>query len=361
MLHPDRRRVRHPRSARRLRFDDDRPDAVAGILHQQGLAGRRRRRRRVAGAAGAAATALRPAAAPHARRREADGAQGQQAIAIQCHRARAGDGVSVSADRHSRHLFLQRLAPGHGVGRLVAALVFRVLQRSRDAGCGMDEPSCRRGISHDRNAARHAGGGRAGPRRALPGPVAVVRHALCAAGDAGGDLGAFPAVAVRGAERGARLLDGDDRPHHADDVLRHRGGAVAPRLARPQPRGGRDGSRLRSGAGVSSRNAAADHPGDCRRLDAGLHALARRRRDRELHHRSGFGDAADPDLFRGAAGREARDQRDLHHGDRADCGDHRDRLARLETVELARRERGAAYSRITTSPRLPSVPPPYSA
>src|SRR5204863_8752145 len=59
-----------PRSARRLRLDDDWPDAVAGILHQQGLAGRRRRRGRAAGAAGAAATALRPAAAPHARRGE---------------------------------------------------------------------------------------------------------------------------------------------------------------------------------------------------------------------------------------------------------------------------------------------------
>jgi putrescine transport system permease protein len=43
VLHPDRRRVRHPRSARRLGFADDRPDAVAGILHQQGLAGGLRR------------------------------------------------------------------------------------------------------------------------------------------------------------------------------------------------------------------------------------------------------------------------------------------------------------------------------
>ena len=62
--------------------------------------------------------------------------------------------------------------------------------------------------------------------------------------------GLVAAAAVRGAQRRARLLDRDDRAHHADDVLRHRGGAVAPRLARPQPRGGRDGSRLRSGAGV---------------------------------------------------------------------------------------------------------------
>ena len=39
-------------------FDDDRPDVVAGILHQQGLAGRRCGCGRVAGAAGAAAVAL---------------------------------------------------------------------------------------------------------------------------------------------------------------------------------------------------------------------------------------------------------------------------------------------------------------
>ena len=52
----------------RLRLDDDRPDAVAGILYQQGLAGRRGGCGRVAGAAGAAAVALRPAAAPSARR-----------------------------------------------------------------------------------------------------------------------------------------------------------------------------------------------------------------------------------------------------------------------------------------------------
>src|SRR6185369_9444875 len=69
-----------------------------------------------------------------------------------------------------------------------------------------------------------------------------------------------------------------------------------------------------------------------------------RRRDRELHHRTGLGDAADPDLFRGAARGEARDQRDLHHGDRADRGGDRDRFTGLETVELARRECGAVVS-----------------
>ena len=41
-------------------------------------------------------------------------------------------------------------------------------------------------------------------------------------------------------------------------------------------------------------------------------------------------------------GREARDQRDLHPGARVDRGGDRDGLVRLETVERARRERGAA-------------------
>ena len=39
LLHPDRRRVRHPRSARRLADHDDRADAVDRVLRQQGLAG----------------------------------------------------------------------------------------------------------------------------------------------------------------------------------------------------------------------------------------------------------------------------------------------------------------------------------
>ena len=64
VLHPDRRRIRDPGSAGGLGFADDRPDPVAGILHQQGLAGGIGRGGAAAGAAGGAARALRPAAAP---------------------------------------------------------------------------------------------------------------------------------------------------------------------------------------------------------------------------------------------------------------------------------------------------------
>ena len=45
------------------------------------------------------------------------------------------------------------------------------------------------------------------------------------------------------------------------------------------------------------RHAAADLAGDRRRLDARLHAVARRSGDRELHHRPRRDDAADPHLF----------------------------------------------------------------
>ena len=55
------------------------------------------------------------------------------------------------------------------------------------------------GLGHAGDAARHAGRGGAVARRALPGPHAVFRHALCAAGDARSHHRAVAAAAVRGA------------------------------------------------------------------------------------------------------------------------------------------------------------------
>ncbi len=52
------------------------------------------------------------------------------------------------------------------------------------------------------------------------------------------------------------------------------------------------------------------------RLDARLRAVARRSRHRQLHHRTGRDDAADPHLFGGPARREAGDERGLQHHDR---------------------------------------------
>ena len=62
--------------------------------------------------------------------------------------------------------------------------------------------------------------------------------------------------------------------------------------------------------------------------------------DRELHHRPGRHHLADPHLFGGAPGREAGDQRDLHHHDR-DCRGRRDRLvADGQARRAAARARG---------------------
>ena len=88
------------------------------------------------------------------------------------------------------------------------------------------------------------------------GADAVLRHALCAAGDARSHHRPVAAAVVRGAQRRARLLDRVHRPHHADPVLRRGGGAGAPWRARPQPRGSGDGSRLRSFARVPGGDAA---------------------------------------------------------------------------------------------------------
>src|SRR5258708_5058761 len=98
-------------------------------------------------------------------------------------------------------------------------------------------------------------------------------------------------------------------------------------------------SRLPAPARLCRGDAAADCAGDRGRVDARLHAVARRSRDREFYHRPGFGDAADPDIFRGAAGREARDQRHLHTGDWPDRGGHCGGVAGLEADDFARRER----------------------
>jgi signal transduction histidine kinase len=92
-------------------------------------------------------------------------------------------------------------------------------------------------------------------------------------------------------------------------------------------------------------DAAADRACDRRRMDARLHALARRSRDRELHHGAGIGNPADPNLLRGAARRKTGDKRDLLAGDCPDRGRHRHRLARFKAVELAGRERSAVVNR----------------
>ena len=78
--------------------------------------------------------------------------------------------------------------------------------------------------------------------------------------------------------------------------------------------------------------------GGCR-LDARLHALARRPGNRQLHHRSRRYHAADPDLFRGAARGEAGDQCHLHDHDRRG---RRHRRRGVTAVEAAGSQNGDA-------------------
>ena len=68
--------------------------------------------------------------------------------------------------------------------------------------------------------------------------------------------------------------------------------------------------------GVLPGDAAGNLPGRRGRLDARLHAVARRPRHRELRHRARRDDAADEDLQPGAARRDAGDQRHFHADDR---------------------------------------------
>ena len=63
--------------------------------------------------------------------------------------------------------------------------------------------------------------------------------------------------------------------------------------------------------GLPAGDAAGHLPGGGGGLDARLHAVARRPRHRELHHRPGRDDAADAHLQPGAARRDAGDQRHL--------------------------------------------------
>jgi hypothetical protein len=69
---------------------------------------------------------------------------------------------------------------------------------------------------------------------------------------------------------------------------------------------------LSAGAHVLQRDAAADPAGARLGLDLSVHIVARRPHHRELHHRAGRHNAADPDLFRDQARRETGDQRHLH-------------------------------------------------
>ena len=125
VLHPDRRRVRHSRSARRLAVADDRADDLDGVLRQQGLAGRLGGCRRAGLPPG---HADRDLSEPGDARRWS-GTDHAQGFRSQHRRARSRPCLSLRPDRGAGDLLVQCLAPGGGLGRLVDALVCRALQR----------------------------------------------------------------------------------------------------------------------------------------------------------------------------------------------------------------------------------------
>ena len=242
VLHPDRRRIRHPGPARRLGDADDRADAVDRVLFQPRLAG------------GLGASPRRCSACCWCRSSSTSGcssapskdeADAPRSLPVQRHRRRARLGLSLSADRHPGDLFVQRLAPGHALGRLVAALVPRTAARRADASGGLDQPACRGSVGNGGDGAWVRLSAVALTRYgAFRGRLLVFRHGLCAAGDAGSHHRPVAVAAVCRARHRSRLLDHRRRAHDADHVLRHGDRAFAACRFRPQPGGGGDGSRL---------------------------------------------------------------------------------------------------------------------
>ena len=235
---------------------DDRADAVDRVLRQPRLAGR-------LGASPWCCSCILivPIVIYRQRRARAlGGALTCAAASLVQHRgARARPRVPLSADRDPGDLFVQRLAAGHGLGRLVdCAGIARCSATSAMLEAAWVSLRIAFLSATRRDRARHARRARAGARRPLPRAATVLRHDLCAAGDARSDHRAVAAAAVRRARDRARLLDHRDRAHDADHVLRRRDGAVAARRLRPQPGGGRDGPRLPAAAHLPDRDAAAD-------------------------------------------------------------------------------------------------------
>ena len=95
-----------------------------------------------------------------------------QALALQRRLGRARLGLPLSADRHPGDLFVQRLAPGNGLGRLVAELVSRAPERPRHDRRRLDEPAHRRAVGERRHRARHL-------RRRRAHPDAAASAAAC--------------------------------------------------------------------------------------------------------------------------------------------------------------------------------------
>ena len=342
-----------PGSAGRLGFADDRPDAVAGILHQQGLAGGLRRRHGAAGAAGGAAGAVRPAAAPPA------GGEAMMARALS--RISRFNVTSLALGLAFLYLPIVILVIySFNASRLVTvwggwslrwyaeffndrAMLDAAWMSLRVAAVSATLATLLGTLA----AVALSRGERFRGRTLFSGML----YAPLVMPEVITGLSLLLLFVALDAERGfwtVTIAHTTLTMCFVTVVVQSRLGALDRSLEEAAMDLGCD--PLRAFFAVTLPLIL---PVDRGGLDAGLHAVARRCRDREFHHRPRLGDAADPDLFGGAARREAGDQRHLHAGAGADRGRDRGGVVRLETdrargARARRRYRPAAT--ITAAP-----------
>ena len=217
--------------------------------------------------------------------------------------ARPGLRLPLPADRAPGRSSPSTPRAGHGLGRLLAALVRALMRQPGAARCRPGSRCASRLLSATLAPVLGTMAGVVLARFApLPRPHLLRRHDLRAAGHAGGDPRPVAAAAVRRAWTSPRGFWTIVIAHTTfSHVLCHRGRAVAAGDLRPQPRGGGDGSGRPAAQDLLRRHPADHRAGAGRRLAAGLHAVARRPGDRQLHLRPGRHDPADADLPRSAS------------------------------------------------------------
>ena len=210
--------------------------------------------------------------------------------------------LPLPADRLLVILFLQRVAAGHGLGRLVDALVRRAAGDAPilEAAFISLEIALRLGDRRDRSSARSRRS-RWCASAASAAALLFARDDLCAAGDARSHHRPVAAAAVRRRSRAAAASGPSSSPTPRMAMC-FVAVIVQARLVdfdRASRKRRIDLGALAAGA-PSSVTLPLIAAGLGRGLDARLHALARRPGDRELHHRPGRDHAADPHLFGGS-------------------------------------------------------------
>ena len=228
LLHPDRRRVRHPRPARRLATADDRADAVDSNSSPTAT-GRSPPRSRSCCCCCLLVVPI--VIYQHCRR-----AISRRALTD----ARPASGSTSTRSRSGLAFLYLPIAIlviySFNASRLVtvwggwSTRWYRALLNDRRCSKRPGYAAHRLPLGDRGDGARHARGARAGAR------FGRFRGRLLFSGMIYAPLvmpevitGLVAAAAVRRGRDRPRLLDHGDRAHHADHVLRHRGGAVAAR------------------------------------------------------------------------------------------------------------------------------------